>query len=252
VLVRPETIATALNGLTIYGVVGDAVEYYVRALESTNKFKIISRPVVYTANNKKAKIATGQRIPVPLNTLSTAGSTVNTASIQSTIAFQDVLLKLEVIPLINANGDVSLKIAQTNDSVVGSQTISGNSIPIIGTQELNTSITVKNGQTIVLGGLVSEQKTRDARGIPLLSRIPGLGYLFSTTEKKFNRQELLIFIQPVVVDDIESAKIQSELERKRTEIEPNFDPVSPDAPPPKKEKKGILSAPINKSFDAPY
>ena len=247
-LVQPSTIVSALNGLTIYGTIGGAVEYYVRALETTNRFKVLSRPVVYTSNNKKAKIATGQRIPVPVNTLSTAGTTITTASVQSTIAYQDVLLKLEVIPLINANGDVTLKIAQTNDSVAGNQEVSGNSIPIIGTQELNTTITVPNGKTIVLGGLVSEQTTRDTSGIPWLSRIPALGYLFRTTDKKTSRQELLIFIQPVVVDDIESAQIQSDIEQQHSEIRPHFDPVAPDVPDLPLEK----TSPANKKAFGPY
>lgn len=226
-LIRPETIATALSGLTIYGVLGDAVEYYVRALETTNRFKILSRPVVFTANNKKAKIATGQRVPVPVSSLTTAGTTVTTASIQSNIAYQDVLLKLEVIPLINANGDVTLKIAQVNDSIVGNQTVSGNSIPIIGTQELNTTVTVPNGHTIVLGGLVSDEEVRDTSGIPLLSRIPGLGYLFRTTENRTRRQELLIFIQPFVVDEIQAAQTISDSERHRTDLELSFDSLDP-------------------------
>lgn len=229
-LLDPTTILGAASGLTFYGVIGDAAAYYIHALEGTNRFKVLSRPVVFTSNNKRAKIASGQKIPVPTSTISQLndgggliGNAANSVfgsnvALQSNITFEDVLLKLEVVPLINANGEVTLKIVQTNNSVVGSQQVSGNSIPIIGTQELNTTITVKNRQTIVLGGLVSESIKKDYSGIPLLCQIPYLGYAFRTTTTERDRKELMIFIQPVVIDDNAQAVQVTADEKMRTEI----------------------------------
>jgi general secretion pathway protein D len=226
----PQNISAALNGLTIYGVIGDAVDYYVTALESTNRFKVLSRPIIYTANNKKAKIASGQKVPVPTSTLTELTDNTQNAAVQSSIDFKDVLLKLEVIPLINADGAVTLQIAQTNDSIVGNQEVSGNSIPIIGTQELNTTITVKDRQTIVLGGLVSESNRRDKSGLPFLNNIPGVGYLFGNLKKEKDRQELIIFIQPIVVNNDAEAGAVTEGEKRRT--------VLPDTIKPLPERKG--------------
>jgi general secretion pathway protein D len=221
----PQNISTALNGLTIYGVIGDALDYYVTALESTNRFKVLSRPIIYTANNKKAKIASGQKVPVPTSTLTELTDNTQNAAVQSSIDFKDVLLKLEVIPLINADGAVTLQIAQTNDSIVGNQEVSGNSIPIIGTQELNTTITVKDRQAVVLGGLVSESNRRDKSGLPFLNSLPGVGYLFGNLKKEKDRQELIIFIRPFVVDTDEEAKMVSEMEKNRTALPDDIKPL---------------------------
>lgn len=238
-LLTPQNISTALNGLTIYGVIGDVLDYYVTALESTNRFKVLSRPIIYTANNKKAKIASGQKVPVPTSTLTELTDNVQNAAVQSSIDFKDVLLKLEVIPLINADGAVTLQIAQTNDSIVGNQEVSGNSIPIIGTQELNTTITVKDRQTVVLGGLVSESNRRDKSGLPFLTNIPGAGYLFGNLKKEKDRQELIIFIQPIVVDTDEEAGAVTEIEKRRTAL-----PDDIKALPREKEKKPRKAADV--------
>eukprot|EP01031_Cornospumella_fuschlensis_P007086 gene7086-8794_t len=123
------------KGLNLYGAIGDSLEVFVTALESTNKFKILSRPVVFTLNNKKASITSGTIIPVPGQT------TVTNNNVITGVDYRDVVLKLEVVPLINPNGEVSLTISQVNDTVVGSQVIDLNNIPVIGTQQLVTTVT---------------------------------------------------------------------------------------------------------------
>jgi len=235
----PENISSALNGLTVYGVIGDALDYYVTALESTNRFKVLSRPIIYTANNKKAKIASGQKVPVPTSTLTELTDNTQNAAVQSSIDFKDVLLKLEVIPLINADGAVTLQIAQTNDSIVGNQEVSGNSIPIIGTQELNTTITVKDRQAVVLGGLVSESNRRDKSGLPFLNSVPGVGYLFGNLKKEKDRQELIIFIRPIVVDSDEEAGVVTEVEKNRTALPDDIKPL-----PKEKERRRPVAQPV--------
>lgn len=186
------------NTLNLYGQLG-SLGRYVNLLEQNKKFKVLSRPSVYTTNNRKAVISSGQRIAVPVSTLSNASGLGTTASVSSSIEYRDVVLKLEVVALINSPEEVTLRIAQLNDSIVGTQVVSGNSIPTIGTQELVTTVTVKNGSTIVLGGLITESQGKDRRGVPILSRIPVIKYLFGVHEKNIDREELLIFIQPNIV-----------------------------------------------------
>ncbi len=106
------------NGTNIYVAAGNAFAAIVHLLESTNKFKILSRPTVFTSNNKKAIIASGQEVPVPTSTLTNAGTVLNTASIQSSIEYKSVVLQLEVVPLINSEKEVSLDILQKIDSLV--------------------------------------------------------------------------------------------------------------------------------------
>lgn len=195
---------SSLSGLTVFGTVADSVDVYARFLESTTRFRTLSRPVIYTTNNRKATILSGQKVPVPTSTLTTAtggGVNNNGTAVTSNIQYEDVVLKLEVIPLINSDREVNLVIAQTNDSIVGTDEISGNQVPRIATQEITTSVRVPNGSTIVLGGLITEDKEKNQSGVPYLSRIPVIGSLLGgRTNNTVNKNELVVMIQPVVVD----------------------------------------------------
>lgn len=221
-LVSPKLFQN-LQGLTIYGTIADAVDVYARALENTGKFKILSRPVVYTTNNKKAVISSGQQIPYASSTLTSqtlSGTTVNpNTGITANITYKDVLLKLEVLPLINANKDVTLVIVQTNNNVLGEQNFGGgNTAPIISAQELTTTVTVPSGGTVVLGGLIIERMQADDSGIPFLMRIPVIGYLFKQTSREVRRQELIVLLQPTVVETDDDMAKASWQERYRSKL----------------------------------
>lgn len=191
-------------GLTIYGQLSKSIDAYVKLLSNTTRFKILSRPSVYTSNNKKAVILSGQSIAVPGTSLSDITGN-NTTAVTTTIEYLQVVLKLEVIPLINANKEVTLDIAQQNNTVVGSVVISGNSIPTVGTQQVRTSITVPNKTTIVLGGLITTQDNITESGVPILKDIPYLGLLFKNKTTDLQRQELIVLIQPTVVENQDDA-----------------------------------------------
>lgn len=189
--------ALAGAGLSIYGNIGNNFNVIVNALQSDSRFKVMSRPTIFTGNNQKGVISAGQRIAVPTNSFN-SGATGQSTNIE----YQDVLLSLEVVPLVNSENDVTLQIALLNDEVIGSQNITGvGEVPTIGRREVLTTVTVPDGSTIVLGGLISSTVRESVSGIPLLSDIPGLGKLFSSTTTEDDRQELMIFIQPRIVDD---------------------------------------------------
>jgi type II secretion system protein D len=205
-----------VSGLTIYGAIGSTLDAYVRALETTDRFKVISRPSVYTTNNTLAVIASGSQVPVPSNTTSGFTGSDNNLTTTSSITYQDVLLQLDIVPLINANHEVTLKVRQTNNSLGASQEISGNEIPTILTQEINTEVTVPDKSTIVIGGLISDTEKRSTSGVPWLSDIPVLGYLFKDTTKSKERDELIIMIQPTVVESDADQIAVNEAEKQRT------------------------------------
>jgi len=223
-LITPAALATGLfTGLTLYGTIANSLDYYVRALETTGKFKILSRPVVYTTNNKKAVISSGQRVPYTSSTLTSTSITGvgpnQSAGVTANITYLDVLLKLEVLPLINANRDVTLVIVQTNNNVLREETFgSGNKAPVVGAQELTTTVTVPSGGTVVLGGLIIEKTKADDGGLPFLMRLPVLGYIFKQTTRAVERQELLILLQPTVVEDDAETAVASAEERYRTKL----------------------------------
>ena len=212
----------ALSGLTVFGTIADSVDVYARFLESTGNFRTLSRPVIYTTNNRKATIFSGQRVPYPQSSLTTAtggGTSGNGSSVASSVAYQDVVLKLEVIPLINSDREVNLVIAQKNDTLGAEKNISGNLVNIINTQEITTSVRVPNGSTIVLGGLITETKKRDQAGLPYISRIPVLGSLLGgRTGTSVDKNELIVMIQPVVVDANSEMMKASAYEGDRTKL----------------------------------
>jgi type II secretion system protein D len=219
----PNSLTSSLGfplptGLTLYGAIGSTLSAYVRALETTDRFKIISRPSVFTENNKLAVIASGSQVPVPSSTTSgfTGATTSNDLTTTSSIAYEDVLLQLDIIPLINASHEVTLQIRQTNNSLGANVNISGNEVPIIDTQEINTTITVPDKSTVVIGGLITDNTSRDTSGVPWLSDIPLLGYLFKNTNKTKERDELIIMIQPSVVETDADQIAVNEEEKART------------------------------------
>ncbi|OAI43130.1 hypothetical protein AYO41_02730 [Verrucomicrobia bacterium SCGC AG-212-E04] len=204
-----QALATALSGYSGAGAVIRATSNFdilVKALESSNRFKTISRPVVFASNNKKAVIASGQEIAVPTQTLSNVSTpnigNTTTSAVSSSISFKSVTLQLEVIPLINSDNEVTLDIYQKIDSVVsgGAVTIAGNSVPTIATRFVRSTVSVPNDSTIILGGLIKQDESRTQSGLPFLSRIPILGYLFKAQTNNSSRSELIILIHPVVAN----------------------------------------------------
>jgi general secretion pathway protein D len=188
------------SGTNIYVAAGNAFAAIVHLLESTSRFKVISRPMVFTSNNKKAIIASGTQIPVPTSSLTNVvGSNVTgTAAVASNIEYKNVVLQLEVVPLINSEKEVSLDILQKIDSLGDNKIISGNVIPTINTRYIRSNVSAGNGSTIVLGGLITDQKQKNYTGIPYLARIPVLGALFRGTTAMHMRTELIVLMCPQV------------------------------------------------------
>jgi type II secretion system protein D len=225
-LIKSTSAVPNLSGLTIYGQIGDAISVFVSAIDDRSALKILARPAVYTANNKRAVISSGQRVPVPESTLSnlttgTTGGIINNSSstaVAATVGYEDVELRLEVIPLINSNNEVTLKIAQINDTLGANVNISGDQVPIVNSQRLTTTVTVPSGATIVLGGLIQDKVTKDDNGIPYLMDVPYLGNLFKYQTNDRERIELLVFIQPTVVNDDTQTLRASLKEERRTKI----------------------------------
>ena len=216
-------------GTNIYVAAGNAFAAIVHLLESTNRFKVISRPTVFTSNNKKAIIASGQEVPVPVSTLSNVntGAVVNNvASVSSSIEYKKVVLQLEVVPLINSEKEVSLDILQKIDSIVpgGNVNISGNSVPTIDTRYIRTNVAASNGSTIVLGGLIEDQKQKNYNGIPYLSRIPLIGAAFRSTISSKERRELIILMCPqVTLTKLDSYRLRQKWEDTNTHFGPELD-----------------------------
>ena len=234
------------NGLNLYGAIGNGFEAFVSALETTNRFKVLSRPSVFALNNRKAVITSGSLIPVPAQTVQNLNAN-NAGTFTTTIDYRDVVLKLEVVPLINEEGEVSLTIAQINDTVTSEKVIANNTVPVIATEQIVTTVNVADGKTIVLGGLISDAQKKDRSGTPVLSRIPGLGALFRRDTESNQRKELLIFIQPTVIHDDQQMQQASQQEQIRTSVGPESLERHPQRPAP-----GATIPPLNPEKRKPW
>jgi type II secretion system protein D len=224
----------AASGANVYLAAGNTLAEVVHILSSTGRFRVISRPMVFTSNNKKAIIASGTEIPVPVASLTSVVNSTATAgvpAVASSIEFKKVALQLEVVPLINSDKEVSLDILQKIDSLAGTTTIDNNQIPNIATRYIRTNVSAANGATIVLGGLIQDSKTKNTSGIPILDRIPYIGALFRNTTNIKMRTELIILMRPeVTLTKLDLYRLRQKSE-DRTHFGPEIDQDDcPDCP----------------------
>lgn len=220
-LTSAASLAAAGGGVTAFIGITESLEMIVRALEGTGRFRITSRPMVFTSNNKKAIITSGQQVAVPQNTTSgfNAGELVTTAS----VSYKDVVLKLEVLPLINSENEVTLDIIQEVNSISGYTVVGENSIPTINARKIKTTVTVANETTIVLGGLVQETKEKSRTGVPVLGKIPLLGKLFSHEKEALRRTELVVLLRPTVTHTPSDAVDAGERAQERLTLPPDLE-----------------------------
>ncbi|PYJ11000.1 MAG: hypothetical protein DMF06_04275 [Verrucomicrobia bacterium] len=233
----------AVGGTNVYLAAGNSLLAIVKMLHSTGNFKVLSRPTVFTTNNKKAIIASGQEIPVPVNTIANVGVNNGIAQ-QSNIQYKKIALQLEVVPLINSEKEVTLEILQKLDSVAGFTQLENNNIPTIATKYIKTTVSAPNCSTIVLGGLIQDEARRDTNGIPLLSRIPVIGAIFRNTTKAKTRRELLILMRPeVALTKLDLYRLRQKNSDK-THLGPEIENDDcPDCPKPGDGKQLDLPAP---------
>ncbi len=166
------------------------IELELSALESSGNGEVIARPKVTTQDKVTATIQSGVRIPYQAQAGGTAGG--------STTEFVDAVLSLEVTPQITPDGRIIMQLDIHQDSVAPG---TGN-VPAINTNSINTSVLVENGDTIVLGGVFREETTTTETKTPVLGDVPYLGRLFKRTNNSNRRTELLIFITPRIIAEI--------------------------------------------------
>ncbi|WP_158880163.1 type IV pilus secretin PilQ [Rhodanobacter sp. L36] len=185
-------------GLAILGA-NYSVDLELSAAQSEGRGEVISSPRVITANQQEAVIRQGQEIGY-VTYQNSAGSAPGSGT--ATVQFKDAVLELKVTPTITADNRVYLAINVKKDALNSYITVPGSGqVPIIDTRELNTSVLVDNGQTVVLGGIYEVNKSNTISKVPGLGDIPGLGVLFRSTDRSATKAELLIFVTPRILSD---------------------------------------------------
>ncbi|MDP2754342.1 MAG: secretin N-terminal domain-containing protein [Nitrospirota bacterium] len=183
------------------------VKLMIQSLAKEDKAKILSSPHILVADNREAKIQVGDQIPIATSTTTTplSGGTEVTNTTTATIQYKDTGTILKVKPQINDSGLVALEITQ-EVSKGNTTTVLGTEQFIISKREVTTNLVAQDGQTIVIGGLIDETTSKVRTGIPFLSRIPILGYLFGSTVDDTTRTELIILLTPHVVRNQQEAQ----------------------------------------------
>ncbi|WP_242123235.1 type II secretion system secretin GspD [Sphingobium sp. Sx8-8] len=173
----------------------------INAVKSDTNSNILSTPSIMTLDNQKASILVGQQVPV------TTGEALsqNFDNQFRTVQRQDVGIKLEVKPQINTGGAIKLFLKQEVSSVAGPVS-SSNSDLIINKREIETTVTVDDGDILALGGLLDDNERRTIERIPLLSDIPGIGELFKSRSKSRTKTNLMVFIRPTILRSKEDAQ----------------------------------------------
>lgn len=200
----------------------------LKASALNNNLNILSSPSLMVLNNQEATIKVGDSVPIRsslsnnLTASGVTGTTIQTSSIQ----MLDTGVNLSVRPRVNAGGLVLMDILQSVNEATATTTSANIDSPTIQKREIETSVAVQTGETIVLGGLIKEKSNNDTFGVPLLHEIPLLGSLFGSTTRHTEKNELVILLTPRVMKSRQDAQdVTEEFKRKLTGIyydEPKF------------------------------
>jgi len=181
-----------------YTLTGAEYGAFLQALQSDSRFEVLSTPRIFTSNNATAQINISQSLPYVTN----QRIDVNGNYIYN-YAFLDVGIVLTVTPRITSNGYVTMDVMQTANDFVRYTDFNA---PVVNQREAQTTVSVKDGETVVLGGIIKNSVTATVNKVPLLGDIPLLGNLFKSTSQTNNKTELLVFLTPRVVRDAEEAQ----------------------------------------------
>jgi general secretion pathway protein D len=177
--------------------------------------KILTRPVVLTANNQRAEIVVGSQ--QPFVQLQRTLPTDNAAQDQ-VVQYEEVGTKLTVLPTISPDGTVQLEVTQEVSNATGATAFNA---PVISTRSVKTDLLIADGHAVVLGGLTDRQKSTDQGGLPFLSSIPVIGGLFGHSTKTTNETELFIFLTPHIIrTDEDAAKLSAPMQERAAKVQP--------------------------------
>jgi general secretion pathway protein D len=206
---------------------GGRVSAALSAAAIDNRLNVISSPHILASNNKEAKIQVGSSQPILTNTYTTT-ATAGTNVVEGSIEYKDIGIILTVTPRVSDGGLVTLEISVEDSTVSDTALGSLENVPVFGKRTAKTILSILEGQTIVIGGLIQDTKNTVKSGVPFLSKIPVIGALFGTQSYIKNKTELLILLTPHVIADIyQSNAVTQEFKEKveglRKDLEKKID-----------------------------
>jgi general secretion pathway protein D len=217
---------------------GVSFDVALNALQSRGDVRVLSLPVIIAENNRQAVLNVGSSRPfVQVSQSSGVG---DAGGVVQTVQYIDVGTVLTITPTINPDGYVNLQVQQTANSATNEIQFDA---PVINKREATSQVFIRDGQTTVLGGLSDNTSTHNDSGIPILSRIPGLGWLFGNKERSKATSELFLFLTPhVIYTDTDVDKLREAVKENSellhtvpidARIKPAPDTLTVKVPPPK-------------------
>jgi len=190
-----------------YSLTSGGLSAFFNMLQTDTKFQVLATPRIFTTNNMESQINISQSIPYVTSTIENQNGTFS-----FNYAFQNVGIVLTVTPHITDNGYVTMDVIQTANDLQGYTTFNA---PIINQRQAETTISAKDGETIILGGMIRSQITSTVNKVPLLGDIPLLGNIFKSTNLDHQKTELLVFLTPHLVrDPAEAKKLKEDAEKQ--------------------------------------
>ncbi|MEW6197148.1 MAG: secretin N-terminal domain-containing protein [Planctomycetota bacterium] len=207
---------SGLGGFT-FTITGADFNFLFRTLQSEGSLNVLSRPQIVAMDNQEAYIDISNDVPYVTGTSTTIGGQITTS-----VARERIGIKLEVTPQINPDGFVRMEIKQEVSDFSGSTVAVGQGVtaPVFFRREAKTTVTVKDSETVVLGGLITSRTENREQKIPILGDIPGLGLLFRNQRDTTKRSELLVVLTPRVVRTPDAYRDLSVAERDRMSVIP--------------------------------
>jgi general secretion pathway protein D len=210
-----------VNGLTpfpggVTGIVGDStVKALINALQSDSRFKVLSSPTVLATDNRPARIQVGSEEPVPTGSVSTpittgtggvVSSTTSAFATSTTVQYRNTGRIVTIIPQVNSQGLVNLQILAEVSQRGANVLVGSESFPAFDIRQAETTAVVQNGDTLVIGGIIADNRTRERSGIPYLMDVPVFGRFFGSTSDTIRRTELIMLITPHVIRNREESQ----------------------------------------------
>jgi general secretion pathway protein D len=186
----------------------------IDALHEVTKVKILSTPSIVVIDNQFASIQVGDQIPITTRTAQSVD--VPTAPVVNSVDYRNTGVILRVAPRVNANGNVLLDIEQEISNVAKTATAE-TLTPTVSQRKVRSSIAVASGQTVLLGGLISDRLIHDRQGIPIIDQVPIIGSLIGSNSGAMQRTELIMFIRPQIIrHGVDAHRVAEELRAKLT------------------------------------
>lgn len=223
------TVTGPAGGFTLGYYTGGSLQAAIRALSANTKANIISTPTIVAIDNEAASLLVGQNVPLKTGQQTSAASSTTNPFV--TIERKDIGTSLEITPRINQGNTLTLALKQKVESVTDS--VTGASDIVTNKREINTKVLMRDDQILVLGGLISDEQTGSKQKVPILGDLPLIGKLFSSDSTKHTKNNLMVFIHPVILRDDERAE---QVSRQNYEYMQRAQEKSLQPPPPTTEK----------------